>query len=77
MGFFKNLYRSLTRKITTNPTDSRDFFGDNIQALFTFLTSKITSSNQANATVVYINNYLKLKNNERLERLPESYLFVE
>ncbi|MCR9132504.1 MAG: ATP-binding protein [bacterium] len=77
MGFFNNLYRSLTRKITTNPTDRRDFFGDNIEALFTFLTSKITSSNQANATVVYINNYLKLKNNERLERLPESYLFVE
>lgn len=76
MGFFKNLYHSLTQKITPKPA-GRDFFGDNIEALFTFLTSKITSSNQVNATVVYINNYLKLKSNERLERLPESYLFVE
>ncbi|MBO6792662.1 MAG: response regulator [Balneolaceae bacterium] len=76
MGFLKDLYNSFSNKISPG-SSGRDFFGDTIEAMFAFLTSKITSSNQAYATIVYINNYLKLKSNERLERLPESYLFVE
>lgn len=65
------------RDIKSSGSGKSDFFSENIDGLFGYLTSKITSSNQAHATIVHINNYLKLKNKERQERLAESYLFVE
>ncbi len=76
MGVFDNLL-DVFRGSRTSKNTKNEFFSENIDALFGYLTSRITSSNQAHATIVYINNYLKLKNIERQERLAESYLFVE
>jgi|GEM_PF-2252965 len=76
MGIIKDIVEAFKRKNSLG-TGSSDFFSENIDALFGYLTSRITSSNQAHATIVYINNYLKLKSADRQERLAESYLFVE
>jgi signal transduction histidine kinase len=76
MGIFDNLL-DVIKGSRSLKNAKNEFFSENIDALFGYLTSRITSSNQAHATIVYINNYLKLKNIERRERLAESYLFVE
>ena len=76
MGVIDNILE-VFRSSRSSKNARNEFFSENIDALFGYLTSRITSSNQAHATIVYINNYLKLKNNERQERLAESYLFVE
>lgn len=76
MGVIDNILE-VFRSSRSSKNARNEFFSENIDALFGYLTSRITSSNQAHATIVYINNYLKLKNNERRERLAESYLFVE
>ncbi len=76
MGVIKNLLDTLKGNQASSGV-ANEFFSENIDALFGYLTSRITSSNDAHATIVHINNYLKLKNNERKERLAESYLFVE
>ena len=76
MGVIDNILE-VFRSSRSSKNARNEFFSENIDALFGYLTSRISNSNQAHTTIVYINNYLKLKNNERQERLAESYLFVE
>ncbi len=75
MGFLRDILAVFKKQQHTSL--SNQFFSETIDDLFGYLTSRITSSNQSHATAVHINNYLKLKSNERKERLAESYLFIE
>ncbi|RNC85942.1 MAG: response regulator [Balneola sp.] len=75
MGFFRDIlafFKKRQRESTRN-----QFFSSQIDELFDYLSTYISTSNQAHATSVYIKNYLRLGDNERKQKLPESYLFVE
>ncbi len=75
MGFFRDIiafFKKRQRESTRN-----QFFSSQIDDLFGYLSDNISNSNQAHATSVYINNYLRLGDTERKQKLPESYLFVE
>jgi len=66
------VFKRKQREISNN-----QFFSDQIDELFSYLSSRIGSSNQAHTASVYIRNYLKLNSSERKYKLPESYLFIE
>ncbi len=75
MGLFRNILAVFKRK--QREVSKNQFFSDQIDELFSYLSSRLGTSNQANTASVYIRNYLKLNSSERKYKLPESYLFIE
>lgn len=75
MSVLRDLIALFKKRKRSSTTDQ--FFNTKIDELFTFLTGKISSSNEAHSTKAFITNFLKLNGKERKEKLPECYLFVE
>lgn len=75
MKIFRDILAILKKR--KREISANQFFSDQIEELFSYLSSKISTSNQAYTASVYIRNYLKLGGSERKYKLPESYLFIE
>lgn len=75
MNFFRSILAFVKKKERAKSKNL--FFDESIDALFTFLLSRIGTSTGSNAATVHINNYLSLRGAERREKLAESYLFAE
>lgn len=75
MNFFRSILAFFKKKERAKSKNL--FFDESIDALFTFLLSRIGTITGSNAATVHINNYLSLRGNERREKLAESYLFAE
>lgn len=75
MNFFRSITAFFKKKERTKSKNL--FFDESIDALFTYLLSRIGTNTSSNAATVHINNYLTLSGLERREKLAESYLFAE
>ncbi|GAB5409553.1 MAG: hypothetical protein BalsKO_19180 [Balneolaceae bacterium] len=75
MEIFRDILAAFKRKQRRVSKDQ--FFSNQIDELFSYLNSNISSSNQAHNASIYIRNYLRLNDSERKYKLPETYLFIE